>query len=70
MVLCAALLVAAAALSALTVDNNVLRPAGHHQVPEPECRTCCLVGAPPLEPGSSTVPVPVASPPAAPADRG
>jgi hypothetical protein len=45
MVLCAALLVAAAALSALTVDNNVLRPAGHHQVPEPECRTCCLVGA-------------------------
>jgi len=62
MVLCAALLVAAAALSALTIDNNVLRPADHHPVPEPECRTCCPVGAPPLEPGT-TAPVPVPSRP-------
>jgi EmrB/QacA subfamily drug resistance transporter len=62
MVVCAALLVAAAVLSALTIDNNVLRPADHHQVPEPECRTCCPVGAPPLEPGT-TAPVPVPSRP-------
>ncbi len=64
MVLCAALMVAAAALSALTIDSRVLRPADHHRVPEPECRTCCPLGAPPLEPGSITVPVPAASPPA------
>jgi hypothetical protein len=64
MVICAALLVAAAALSALTIDNHVLRPADHHQLPEPECRTCCPVGAPPLEPGSVTGPVPAPGPPA------
>jgi EmrB/QacA subfamily drug resistance transporter len=64
MVVCAGLLVAAAALSALTIDNNVLRPADHHPVPEPECHTCCPVGAPPLEPGSITAPVPAASGPA------
>jgi EmrB/QacA subfamily drug resistance transporter len=64
MVVCAALLAAAAALSALTIDSNALRPAGGHRVPEPECHTCCPVGAPPLEPGSVTGPVPAASPPA------
>ncbi len=64
MVICAALLVAAAALSALTIDNHVLRPADHHQLPEPECRTCCPVGAPPLEPGSVTGPVTAPGPPA------
>ncbi|HEY6276818.1 MAG TPA: MFS transporter [Streptosporangiaceae bacterium] len=63
MVLCAALLVAAAALSALTIDNNVLRPVGR-AVPEPECLTCCPVGAPPLEPGTLTAPAPATSGPA------
>ena len=51
MVVCAGLLVAGAALSAVTIDNAVLRPEDEHPVPEPECRTCCPVGAPPLEPG-------------------
>jgi EmrB/QacA subfamily drug resistance transporter len=51
MVVCAGLLVAAAVLSAVTIDNTVLRPEDEHPVPEPECRTCCPVGAPPLEPG-------------------
>ncbi len=52
MVICAGLLVAAAALSAVTIDNAVLRPEGDREVPQPECLTCCPVGAPPLEPGS------------------
>jgi MFS family permease len=52
MVVCAGLLVAAAVLSAVTIDNAVLRPQDDHVVPEPECLTCCPVGAPPLEPGS------------------
>jgi len=52
MVVCAGLLVAAAALSAATIDNAVLRPVGEQPVAEPECLTCCPVGAPPLEPGS------------------
>ena len=51
MVVCAGLLVAAAALSAVTIDNQVLRPVGDHPVAEPECLTSCPVGAPPLEPG-------------------
>ncbi len=51
MAVCAGLLAAAALLSALTIDNAVLRPVPGHLVPEPECRTCCPVGAPPLEPG-------------------
>jgi EmrB/QacA subfamily drug resistance transporter len=49
MVVCAALLVAGAVLSAVTIDNNVLRPAGR-EAPEPKCMTFCGVGAPPLEP--------------------
>jgi MFS family permease len=53
MVICACLLAAAAVLSALTIDNGVLRAGGPaHPVAEPECRTCCPVGAPPLEPGN------------------
>jgi predicted MFS family arabinose efflux permease len=52
MVICACLLVAAAVLSALTIDNNVLRVTPAHPVPEPECRAACPVGAPPLEPGN------------------
>jgi MFS family permease len=52
MVVCAGLLAVAAALSAVTIDNSVLRPEPDHPVAEPECLTCCPVGAPPLEPGS------------------
>jgi EmrB/QacA subfamily drug resistance transporter len=52
MVVCAGLMVAAAALSAVTIGNAVLRPADDHEVPEPECLTSCPVAAPPLEPGS------------------
>ena len=52
MVLCAALLVLAALLSATTIDSNVLRmPRPGGQVPAPECKTCLPIGAPPLEPG-------------------
>ena len=51
MVVCAGLLVAAAVISAVTIDNAVLRQSGDQPVPEPECLTCCPVGAPPLEPG-------------------
>ncbi len=50
MIVCAGLLVAGSLLSALTIDNNVLRPAAGHAVPEPECLRNCAVGAPPLEP--------------------
>jgi Na+/melibiose symporter-like transporter len=52
MVVCAALLVLAALLSATTIDSNVFRqrPPGA-QVREPECKTCLPIGAPPLEPG-------------------
>jgi MFS family permease len=52
MVVCAGLLVAAAALSAVTIDNAVLRPVDDHPVPEPECLISCPIGAPPLEPAS------------------
>jgi predicted MFS family arabinose efflux permease len=52
MIICAALLAAGAVLSALVIDNSVLQAApGAVPVPQPECRTCCPVGAPPLEPG-------------------
>jgi EmrB/QacA subfamily drug resistance transporter len=51
MVICACLLAAASVLSAVTIDNGVLRSTPAHPVPEPECRSCCPVGAPPLEPG-------------------
>jgi EmrB/QacA subfamily drug resistance transporter len=50
MIVCAGLLVAGSLLSALTIDNNVLRPAPGHAVPEPECLRNCAIGAPPLEP--------------------
>ena len=50
MVICAGLLVAGGLLSAVTIDNRVLRPTATRAVPVPECRTCCPVGAPPLEP--------------------
>src|ERR1039457_3295936 len=50
MVICAALLVAGAVLSALTINSNVLRPQVGREVRQPECLTFCGVGAPPLEP--------------------
>jgi EmrB/QacA subfamily drug resistance transporter len=49
MLICAGLLAAAAVLSALFIDNNVLKPTPSHAAPEPECRFNCPVGAPPLE---------------------
>jgi EmrB/QacA subfamily drug resistance transporter len=52
MVVCAGLVVVAALISAVTIDNGVLRPVNDQPRPEPECLTCCPVGAPPLEPGS------------------
>ncbi len=51
MILCAALLVCGAALSALTINNDVLRASPDRPVQEPECKTNCAVGCPPLEPG-------------------
>ena len=51
MVICAGLLVVAAVLSALTIDNDVLHPEPEHPVAQPECLTCLPIGAPPLEPG-------------------
>jgi len=56
MVVSACLLAAGSVLSALTIDDNVLRPEPDRRVPEPECRTCCPVGAPPLEPGRAAQP--------------
>jgi len=52
MLICSGLLAVGAVLSALTIDNNVLRATPAHPVAEPECRACCPVGAPPLEPGN------------------
>ncbi len=51
MLICAGLMVLAAAGSALLVNNDVLRPSSGEQVAEPECLTNCALGAPPLEPG-------------------
>jgi EmrB/QacA subfamily drug resistance transporter len=56
MTICAVLLVAGAVLSALTIDNNVLRPVGGEPVPQPEAKICCPVGAPPLERGERARP--------------
>jgi EmrB/QacA subfamily drug resistance transporter len=55
MVICAVLLVLGAILSALTIDNDVLRPSGGRTVPRPECHSSCPVGAPPLEPAGPRV---------------
>jgi EmrB/QacA subfamily drug resistance transporter len=52
MAVCAGLLVAAAVLSAVTIDNGVLRTPSGEPAPEPECLTNCPLGAPPLEPGA------------------
>jgi EmrB/QacA subfamily drug resistance transporter len=45
---CAVILAVAAVLTAVLIDNDVLKPDGPRA--EPECRTNCTVGAPPLEP--------------------
>ncbi len=55
MVVCAGLLSAGAVLSAVTIDNNVLRPPPGGKIREPECLTFCGVGAPPLEPADGPV---------------
>jgi EmrB/QacA subfamily drug resistance transporter len=55
MVVCAALLVAGAVLSAVAIDNNVLRPEPGRRIAEPECLTNCAIGAPPLEPADRRV---------------
>jgi EmrB/QacA subfamily drug resistance transporter len=47
--ICAIVLLIAAVLAGLLVDNNVLRPAGR-ALPAPEVTTSCSVGAPPLQP--------------------
>src|SRR5215471_12317364 len=52
MVICAGLLFVAAVLSALTIDNDVLRTEPEHPVAQPECLTCLPINAPPLEPGN------------------
>jgi EmrB/QacA subfamily drug resistance transporter len=49
MVICAGLVALSAVLSALLVDNDVLRPADGQPHAEPECQTNCPVAAPPLE---------------------
>jgi MFS family permease len=72
--ICGFLLVAGGVLSALTIDNNVLRPVAGHEVPKPEARVCCPVGAPQLEPAqpaSLARPRPAASrgPAAGPGDQ-
>lgn len=54
---CAVVLLISAVLAAVLVDDNVLGPVGDRgedqALAEPECRTNCVVGAPPLEPRPS-----------------
>src|SRR6516162_823820 len=42
----------AVGLTTVMIDNAVLRPVDDQPVPEPECLTCCPLGAPPLEPST------------------
>ncbi|HEY2578708.1 MAG TPA: MFS transporter [Streptosporangiaceae bacterium] len=51
MLICAGLLAAGAVLSALFIDNDVLKPSPGQPAAEPQCRFNCPVGAPPLEAG-------------------
>jgi hypothetical protein len=55
MTICAGLLVAGAALTFLTVRDDVLRAAPVEKR-EPCCRHHCAVGAPPLEPDRTAMP--------------
>jgi EmrB/QacA subfamily drug resistance transporter len=50
---CAVVLLIAAVLAAVLIDNDVLRPSGQ-RAPVPECHTACVVGAPPLEPSPNS----------------
>jgi len=54
MFVCAALLAAGSVLSAVTIDESVLRPRPDHPARLPECKVNCPVGSPPVEP--ATVP--------------
>jgi hypothetical protein len=56
MPVCAALLAAGAVLSFFTVSDDVLRSVSGEV--EPQGRTHCAVGAPPLEPGPDHKPAP------------
>ncbi len=60
--ICAVVLLIAAALAAVLVDNSVLRPAGRPS-PAPEAMTCCPVAAPQLQPAPEPEPVPEPVPP-------
>ncbi len=44
--ICAVILLIAAVLAGILINNNVLRPG--QPAPEPEVRTSCTIGAPPL----------------------
>lgn len=55
MLVSAVLLACGAVLSAVAIDNDVLRPDSGRPVREPECLTFCPVGAPPLEPSVRSV---------------
>jgi hypothetical protein len=50
MLICAGLLLLGSLLSAAAISSDVLRPEPGRPIARPECRTCCAVGAPPLEP--------------------
>ena len=60
MLICSALLVLSAGLSAVLVSNDVLKPKPGEPVTQPECLTNCPIGAPPLEP-TERVPAPHAA---------
>jgi EmrB/QacA subfamily drug resistance transporter len=49
MVICACLLVAGSVLSALLIDNNVLKSTPDHEVAKPQRHTYCPLTGPPLE---------------------
>jgi EmrB/QacA subfamily drug resistance transporter len=55
--ICAVILLIAAVLAAVLVNNNVLRPAGR-PLPPPEARTTCTFGAPQLQPAPQLRPAP------------
>ncbi|MFC5183756.1 MFS transporter [Actinomadura harenae] len=61
MLICSGMLLAGAVLTLFTVRDDTLKttPEGR----EPECRTHCAVGAPPLEPERSAVPAGAAAEP-------
>ncbi|GLW65143.1 MFS transporter [Actinomadura rubrobrunea] len=58
---CAVMLLAGAALAALTIGDDVLR-AAPGRAREPCCKSHCAVGAPPLEPGPDAASPPAAAP--------